>query len=250
MKSNKRITIIAMLLALITVFVLYSYIQNIKKSPENSQKNYLEVYVAKKDIPAKTKLDDTMLTLEKIDQKYVLKNAILNKGNVVGKITSERILQGEQIVSERLIEINNSNFSYKVPKDKRALTIPVSDVNGVAYLIKPGDYVDVLIYKEKEEIEQNGKKVIHPDVTKLILQKIMILAMDESSPQVASNEEKSLPALRKVTVAVDPAEAERLYLADSTEQIRLALRHPEDNGTTDTPGAVRDDMLPQKSKGQ
>jgi pilus assembly protein CpaB len=248
MKSNKRINIIAILLAVITVILLYSYIQSIKKSPQNSQMKYLEVYIAKKEIPAKTKLDDTMVTLEKIDEKYVLKNAILNKGNIIGKITSEKILQGEQIVSERLIEINNSNFSYKVPKDKRALTIPVNDVNGVAYFIKPGDFVDVLIYKEKEEKEENGKKVVDPNIAKIVLQKILVLEIDGSIPQAASNGAQNAQALRKITLAVTPIEAEKLYLSDASTKIRLALRNPEDNGTNETPGAIGDDILPQKAK--
>jgi pilus assembly protein CpaB len=248
MKSNKRINIIAILLAMITVILLYSYIQSIKKSPQDNQTKYLEVYVAKKEIPTKTRIEDTMVTLEKIDEKYVLKNAILNKGNIIGKITSEKILQGEQIVSERLVEINNSNFSYKVPKDKRALTIPLNDVNGVAYFIKPGDFVDVLIYKEKEEKEENGKKVVDPDIAKIVLQKILVLEIDGSIPQAASNGTQNQQVLRKVTLAVTPIEAEKLYLSDASTKIRLALRNPEDNGTNETPGAIGDDILPQKGK--
>lgn len=250
MKSNKRITIIAVLLAVITVGILYSYIQGIKKTPQNVQNNYLEVYVAKKDIPAKTKLDDTMVTLEKIDQRYVLKNAVLSKGSIIGKITSDKIMQGEQIVTDRFLQINNSNFSYMIPKDKRAITIQVNDVNGVAYLIKPGDYVDVLIFKPKEEKEENGKKVTYPDITKLVLQKVQVLAMDENNGQAAGGSEQNKQVLRKVTLAMAPAETEKLYLSDTTSQIRLALRHPEDDGTADTPGAIRDDILPQKGKSQ
>ncbi|MEQ8156617.1 MAG: Flp pilus assembly protein CpaB [Clostridiaceae bacterium] len=238
MNLSKKIISIAAVLALCVTIGVYSFVKSVKVSSGNS---YLEVYVAKKDIPEKTKIDETMVALEKIDSKYVLKNAVLDRGNIIGKITTEKIVQDEQIVSDRIEDLNKSSFSYNIPEDKRAVTISVDGVNGVAFLLNKGDFVDVMVYEGKQEIN----KVSYPETAKMILKKVQVLAVDENS-STSDDSQKSQQTQKKVTLALSSADAEKLLLADSFGKIRLALRNPDTDNTDATPGAVRDDILPQK----
>lgn len=247
MKINKRITIIAILLAIITTFGLYYYIQSIKS---NSEEEFVEVYVANQDIPAKTQLDETMIVLKKIDAKYVVNNAILKDGNILGKYASERIIGGEQIISDRLLESNDAKFSYKIPKDKRAISIGVNGIDGVAHLIIPGDYVDVLVYKA----EENDDNVTYPDIAKVVLQNVLVLAIDRDNNNTivnnANNENnaESQDAMKIVTFALSPSDSEKLFVGDLSGEIRLALRNPEYNESIDTSGAIIDDIIPKREE--
>lgn len=249
MKVNKRITIIAVLLAIITTFGLYYYIQSIKS---NSEEEFVEVYVAKQDIPEKTQLDETMIILKKIDSKYVLDNAILKDGNILGKYASERIIGGEQIISDRLLESNDAKFSYKIPKDKRAISIGVNGIDGVAHLIKPGDYVDVLVYKAEEN--NDNDYVTYPDIAKVVFQNVLVLAIDRDNNTTivnnANNESnvESQDAMKIVTFALSPSDSEKLFVGDLSGKIRLALRNPDYNGTIDTSGAIVDDIIPKREE--
>lgn len=251
MKVNKRITIIAVLLAVITTLGLYYYIQSIKS---NSEEEFVEVYVAEQDIPAKTQLDETMIVLKKIDAKYVVNNAILKDGNILGKYATEKIIGGEQIVSDRLLESNNAKFSYQIPEDMRAISIGVNGIDGVAHLIKPGDYVDVLVYKTEEEKEENYDKVIYPNIAKVVFQNVLVLAIDQDNNNTivnnANNENntESQDAMKIVTFALSPSDSEKLFVGDLSGKIRLALRNPDYNGAVDTSGAIMDDIIPKREE--
>ncbi len=248
MKLSKKIIIIAIILAAVTTYGVYIYLNSIQETV--SQVNYIEVLVANRNIPAKTKIDKSMVSVEKIAEEYVIKNAVTNMAQITGKYTMERILEGEQILSERLVDPEKINFSYQIPKGKRAVTIKVNDVTGVSDLIKPGDYVDVLVFMEQKEIENNTTTTIYPDITKMFLQDILILSIDKD---YGYEEKKTVQAPeeikeRKVTIALAPTDAEKLVLADETGKIHLALRHPEDKAVQETSGAISKDIIPEKGK--
>jgi len=59
MKLDKRIIIFAVVLAAITTFGIYKYLESLK--PEEVEVTYVEVWVAKETIPAKVKITDAMI---------------------------------------------------------------------------------------------------------------------------------------------------------------------------------------------
>lgn len=252
MKFSKRIIVIAVLLALATTYGLYYYINSIKS--EVTKDNYIEVCVAKKDIPAKAVIDASMIETAQMDERYVLKDACRSSESIVGKYSMESIAEGEQIISDKIQDKSKIAFSYQIPEGKRALTIAVDEVSGVAYLLKPGDSVDVLVYVEQEEYDEKNSKVILPDIAKLFIQKALVLAVDRSETigtETADGKVKAQAAAekqKKITLAVSPSEAEKLLLGDQIGKLRLALRNPEETGNVDTTGAVRSDIVPERGK--
>lgn len=252
MKLNRKILIIAALIAFILTIVIFYYLNLSREASEEG--GLAEVCVAKVNIPAKVKIESGMVELAQIDSRYLLANAVTLKGDAVGKYTVERIVQGEQIVSDRIVSLDKSGLSYQVPKGKRAVTIKVDELSGVVHQIRPGDYIDVLVYHEEEQYEDKKAVTVYPDVVKTVLQKVLVLAVDknysgtaEEMPKV-ENVEKNEAVLKKVTLALSPADSEKLILGDHIGEIHLALRNPEDDEKVDTEGAVRDDILPEKGK--
>lgn len=249
MKLSKKIVAAAILLGIITTFGLYYYISLLQK--KNNNIPYAAALVAKKNIPEGTKIDSSMMEIKNIDEKSVLKNALKSAEAAAGKYAAQQITEGEQILPGMVLDLEKMNFSYKVPVDKRAVTIAVDDVAGVAYLVKPGDYVDVLVFVSKYEVEDKYNKYIFPDIEKMMLQNIQVLAVDSGSSveeKSSDNKEGSSQPKKKITLAVSPEEAEKLVLGDTGGKIRLALRNPEDKKTWDTTGAIRNDIVPDRGK--
>lgn len=249
MKLNRKILIIAAVLAAALTIGIYYYMN---LSHETSAKSSLtEVCVAKENIPAKMKIESSMVDIAQIDNKYLLKNAVTLKGDAVGKYSVERIVQGEQIVSDRIVNLDKSGLSYQVPKGKRAVTIEVDELSGVVHMIKPGDYIDVLVYHEEEQIEDKNAITVYPDIAKIVLQKVLVLAIGKNYSSTVEDKapaEKTEDNLKKVTLALNPADSEKLILGDHIGKIHLALRNPEDENIADTPGAVKTDILPERGK--
>jgi pilus assembly protein CpaB len=92
----------------------------------------------------------------------------------------------------------------------KAMTVRVSDVEGVAGFVLPGDHVDILLTRR---IDKGG-------TTDVVLQNARVLAIDQLADERADK-----PAVVKaVTVEVDTLAAQKLTLASQVGTLALALR--------------------------
>jgi pilus assembly protein CpaB len=242
MKLDKRIIIFAVLLAAITTFGIYKYLDSL--GAEEREVEYVEVWVAKETIPAKVKVTDAMIDYKEIDRKYIHPEAMTDKNGIVGKYTMERILMDEQILESRLFDLEALRFSYKIPPEKRAMTIQVNLIAGISDMITPGDHIDLLVHIEEREKEG----ITYPPATKAFIEDVLVLSinkMDSIEEKKAADDAAEEQAdNRLLTLAVDTSMTERLFQADMTGQIRIALRHPDADNKIGTNGSITDDFVP------
>ncbi len=107
-----------------------------------------------------------------------------------------------------------SGISSIIAPNKRALTVRVNDVIGVAGFLLPGNHVDVIASQSK-----NNRTHTHT-----ILRNLKVLAVDQS----ASADKEKPVVVRAVTLEVTPKQAERLVRATEEGSVQLALRNPND----------------------
>ena len=99
---------------------------------------------------------------------------------------------------------------------KRAVTVRVDDVRGVAGFIQPGDRVDVVLIRTEAE---SKLKEGYSDV---ILQYAKVLAIDQ-----ITGERPEQPTIAKaVTLEVSSEEAQKILLATNVGRLTLMLRQP------------------------
>jgi pilus assembly protein CpaB len=92
----------------------------------------------------------------------------------------------------------------------KAVTVRVSDIEGVAGFVLPGDRVDILLTRR---VDKGG-------TTDVVLQNTRVLAIDQ-----LADERTDKPAVVKaVTVEVDTLAAQKLTLASQVGTLSLALR--------------------------
>jgi pilus assembly protein CpaB len=92
----------------------------------------------------------------------------------------------------------------------KAVTVRVSDIEGVAGFVLPGDRVDILLTRR---VDKGG-------TTDVVLQNTRVLAIDQ-----LADERSDKPAVVKaVTVEVDTVAAQKLTLASQVGTLSLALR--------------------------
>jgi pilus assembly protein CpaB len=108
-----------------------------------------------------------------------------------------------------------ASLSTVIEKGKRAVTVAVDDVRGVAGFIFPGDFVDVALTRTDNSMgPQNFSEVI--------LQHVKVLAID----QMAGQRQEHPTVAKAVTVEVDPEQALRILLAANVGKLSLILRQP------------------------
>jgi pilus assembly protein CpaB len=105
----------------------------------------------------------------------------------------------------------------------KAVTIRVSDIEGVAGFVLPGDRVDIALTR------LDGKGGATTDV---VLQNATVLAID----QVADERASSVSVAKSVTLEVDMVAAQKLDLAASLGNLSLLLRKA---GETTSPKSAR-----------
>src|SRR5262249_44570487 len=99
-------------------------------------------------------------------------------------------------------------------RGKRAVTVRVDDVRGVAGFIQPGDLVDVILIRTEAE---SRSKEGYSDV---ILQSAKVLAIDQ-----ITGERPEQPTIAKaVTLEVSAEAAQKILLATNIGRLSLILR--------------------------
>src|ERR1700726_4300267 len=128
---------------------------------------------------------------------------------------------------------------------KRAVTVRVDDVRGVAGFIRPNDRVDVVLIRT----EGNSSGSSYSD---LILQMVKVLAVDQLTGE--RNEQATIA--KAVTLEVTAVEAQKVLLATNIGKLSLILRQagagsPEDNRRGTEPGlSPGQPPPPTKKKGR
>lgn len=230
----KKIRIIAVISALVTAIAVYVYLSGLNK-PVVIPKS--PVVVAAVKIPEGTEIKSDMLVVKMLPPEAITDRAATSMDEVVGRISSANVEVGEQLLVSRFFKSGEtgSGLAAALEKGKRAFTVAVDPVTGVAGLIKPRDSVDVLlIIGITQDVEKpdplNPEKMITTPVTTMystiLLQNINVLATGQTIVPDSNTAEKQ--TVDTITLSVTPEQAVRLNLAASEGKIRLTLRSPID----------------------
>lgn len=239
---NKKVIIIALILSLFTSLLIYIYVNKATVKPA-AVENTSTVYVAAKTMPPKYKITEADIKQLSVSKEMINSRAVLDKAAILGKRLKETVIEGEQIILDRLADDKNTSLSFAITEGMRAVSINVNEQTDVANLIRPGDFVDVVASFEKEEVEKLDTKTVYPRITKIIIQKVEILAFGQS---MSASDEAPKEAPKTVTLAVSPQDVEKLVYASEYAILRLALRGTDDKADVNTSGIIREDSVPSK----
>ena len=219
MKIKKRIIILAIISGLITAFLAISYINTTKNQVPAGFKT-TEVVVARTNINANVEITAEMVEIKEIPSSSIHINAIRNVGDVVGQITSAKIIAGEQIIKDRLaIGQTSTSISFTIPENMRAMAIPINETSGVAGFVSIGDKIDIIINDVV-----NGKTVA---ITKL--QNILVIQKGVNAADNVELQGANKGLTQSLTILVNPAQAEVVgYALNIGSPIAVSLRNPAD----------------------
>ena len=196
------------------------------------------VVVARSDIPLGTRLEPQMLQLAEWPRSSVPSGSRDTVQSLDGRVVTTALQRGEPVIEARLAPQGaRAGLSAVVPEGKRAMTVRVNDVVGVAGFALPGTYVDVLV--NTVEDVGTGRDARERSVSKIVLERILVLAAaqeadrDSTRPRVVSD----------VTLELTPSQAETLDLASSVGTLSLVLRNHADLDATTTRGATKAGLL-------
>ena len=203
-----------------------------------------KVVVAAKDVDLGTRLTPEMLALVEWPRGSVPQGSIEDQAALLKdpqtqepRVVKVSVFKGEPILESKLAPVGTKGgLSAVIKEGKRAITVRVNDVVGVAGFALPGNYVDILVNTDDERIKAEGR---NKTISKIVLENILVLAVaqesgrDDTKPKVVS----------AVTLEVTPEQAENLDLARSVGTLSLVLRNQVDSMPVATEGATKQQML-------
>lgn len=152
------------------------------------------------------------------------------------RVTRSDIGRGEAVLEAKLAPPGTTGgLSAVVAAGKRAMTVRVNDVVGVAGFALPGNYVDILV-----NLQAGGDMAAREQsISKIVLERILVLAVAQES-----NRDDTKPkVVNAVTLELTPDQVEKLDLARSIGSLSLVLRNQVDPQPANTTGATRESVL-------
>jgi len=229
---NKKVSFfISLVVSLVCIFIIMSYVSTEQFRIKGEYEPVLSLR-AEQDIPRLTILQDNMVTQIEVPKKYAQPGALTEKLNIRGKIADAPIKKGEIITTSKIVSPNRkTGLSFHIEPGKRAVTLAVSDVTGVAGLIRPFDHVDVIVFTEHGGSDFQDKRA------HVLGQDILVLAtgVNLGSGVPSSTEKDDLTDAIKfvdpdgkkylnITLSVTPKQAMGLALAQQFGTLSFLLR--------------------------
>ncbi len=234
MKNTRGLVMLglALVLAIMAVFVAVRWIN------QRASGSTTKVAVAVVDVSLGSRLSPEMVRLVDWPAGALPPGAFSDAKALAGRVAHTTLQRGEPIMESKLAPPGTQGgLSAVVANGKRAMTVRVNDVVGVAGFALPGNYVDILV--STQNATANGGNREDASISKIVLERILVLAVaqdpnrDETKPKVVN----------AVTLELTPEQTEKLDLARSVGTLSLVLRNQIDPSPVATVGATKHALL-------
>ena len=146
---------------------------------------------------------------------------VVGRGLIQPVSAHEPLLAGKLATKEE-----GGGLPIVIPEGKRAVSVKVDEVVGVAGFVKAGTRVDVVVtLNPTNEREEAASRVV--------LQNVQVLAAGQEYQRDVDGEPQTVTV---ITLLVTPEQAEALTLASTEGRIQLALRNTLDQVEVETEG--------------
>ena len=235
--KNKRAFVmlaVAILFGVVAVALAWTWLQAQAKANSN------RVVVAATDVGRGQRLAPEMLKLADRPAKDMPKGTFTDATLLSERVLKTNLVPGEIVTEAKLAPHGTmGGMSALISEGKRAITVRVNDVIGVAGFALPGNYVDVIVHTEREAPQGEQVQRGMLSVSKIVLERILVLAV----AQEVSRDETKPKVVNAVTLEVTPEQAENLDLARGVGTLSLALRNQVDATLPKTAGATKHTLL-------
>lgn len=198
-----------------------------------------KVVTAATDIELGSKITPLMLTTTDWPSGSVPPGAFREIKDLQDRVVKVSVLRGDAVIERKLAPVGTQGgLSAVIADGKRAMTVRVNDVVGVAGFALPGNYVDVMVNAQQEKAKGEESK----QISKTVLEHVLVLAVaqesgrDDTKPKVVS----------AVTLELSLEDSEKLDLARSVGTLSLVLRNQVDKKTVATNGVTKSELFGEK----
>jgi Flp pilus assembly protein CpaB len=251
--SQRRTLILAaaIIVGALGAFLVWNYVNNVEDKVAQDAE-LVSVYLVSQPIARGTSGVEAQAYIKKdsIPRKAVPANALRNPQDIAGKVALNALSANQVVLTDMFVDPSDPNarqsFSERLTRinneDQTAITIQVDQVRGVAGLLQPGDYINIMV-REVSQIDPlaplpegtSAEEILFGAQARYLYQKVEVLAVGQNtvpmagSTQAAAGENSLAPAdptaardAGLITVIV-PTRAAQYIASVESERLYLAL---------------------------
>lgn len=184
---------------------------------------------------------------ELVQKAYFLKDKT-DVQTLVGTVVRYQITAGQPLTQGALVHPNDRGFlAAALGPGMRAITVKVSQEQGVAGFVFPGDRVDVLLTQDIEVKEGSDYPDDQLHTAETIIKNVRVLATDQRTDAEDETGKTQVKTFGSVTLEATPDIAEKIAVAQGMGRLSLALRPlAESVGDLEASIASGDVNVPEK----
>lgn len=174
-----------------------------------------ERVVAAHDLPAGTRLRAEHLALRQMPLEWVSSDSVpaARHAELLDTVLSSPLRAGDPVLQVHT-QASSPAFSSQLALGRRAITLPVDQINSLSGLLQPGDLIDLYV-----SFEYQRRRMTAP-----LLQGVLVLATGRTTRL----EEGVDGGYSTVTLDAAPEDVVKLVAARQGGSITAILRHPND----------------------
>jgi pilus assembly protein CpaB len=184
--------------------------------------------VAAYDLAAGTRLDEDYVAVREIPREWAPSDALAPEdfSEHTYSVLAHPLRRGDTILRLHLTAEKAAPLSSRVPAGRRAITMPVDDINSLSGMLQAGDLLDLYVSFE------HGRR----QITAPLLQGVLVLATGREG----ESDDGASGGFSTITLDAGPEDAVKLVAARQAGRVTAILRHHRDAGTNAT--AARGDL--------
>jgi Flp pilus assembly protein CpaB len=220
------------------------------------QMNLVEIVTAGQNIAPGTPITEAMLSSIQIPESALVEGEFTNKAEVVSMYAKYTIAQGVQIMRSMVsetqgINLPGSSWAPYIPQGLTAVSIPITRLSSVAYGIRDGDYVNIIVTMLLVDVDPTNQSilpnftanVISPGVTGNGVQLTALIASGGEGSKVGST---VLDETLNQPIYLVPSEGQRPRLVTQMIMQNIQVLHV---GSFPLPGETVSDQLTLSDSG-
>lgn len=203
--SQRRTLILAaaIIVGALGAFLVWNYVNNVEDKVAKDAE-LVSVYLVDQPIARGTSGNEAQAYIKKdsIPRKAVPSNRITNPQDIAGKVALNSLSANQVVLNDMFVDPSDPNarqsFSERLTRinneDQTAITIQVDQVRGVASLLQPGDYINIMITKVEDLAataplpeDVDSADILFAQQARYLYQKVEVLAVGQNTvPQAGT----------------------------------------------------------------
>ena len=158
-RSNRLVILVGVLLAVLAFVGIVVLLNNPSGGNGNVPIAKVTVLVAKEKIAIGSAVTPDMVTETELDPAAVLGTRFASASQLTGRPVIYDIAKGGQVSQDAFGSTGAVCIECQLKPGEKAIAFQVDEVTGLAFLLQPGDHIDVVLAQDVQPVQQTQESI-------------------------------------------------------------------------------------------